>query len=227
MSLLSCSEITHKDEKTQLRKNSNFIQKISKKKKSPLSGLTGKRNRFLEEKSIFYRLAHIENFALGLTSLDTIVNSFAVENSSKKNIKYVKTSHHRLKDICFKSSEKSDKSIIIFGEGIAGSLNDFEIYKNRTDYVNFLKCNQGNRKVSDIKLGKGLVHLNMSIGKVRNIFGSESSREPGFTKKKYGKLIYKKNIITENNCSTFYYFDIYFNKNRRVNRIKVSHGEQC
>ena len=185
------------------------------------------KNRLLKEKKFFDSISSIEDIKLP-APFGVIKDLFGDYTDS------ISLPSNR-EAICFKSSDKSDKSIIIFIKSL-NYLIGFMVMKDESGYRYFLKCNMGKRVISKLKFGKNLISLNMTRKEVGDRFGMSTKGEnyngeinDNIIKESYmpenNTMVYYKRYFEKNSSNgqriNFYVLRVVFNKNEYLGNDKV------
>ena len=188
-------------------------------------------NRALEGKYIFTSLSHIEDVGLFSSTLESVKKKFELKNDTPLlNAKYMSDAKHMKNkslttSICFKSSDRSDQSIIIFSS-FTKHIYSFELYRNGSEYYYFSKCKLGKKEIKNIRLGNDFLSLNTDLEKVRNVFGMGEEDTWSYKNNYNLKTNYKKNYkvktIKDSLHLFTYYLHIYFDKNKKAKQIFYS-----
>ena len=149
--------------------------------------------KLLKDKNLFDTLSSVEN--IKLPAPFGVVKDLFGNHTAHINI-----SPDR-KLICFKSKDKSDKSIIILIKYL-NYLIGFIAMKDGNNYKYLSKCSIGKKIINKLKFGKGLISFNMNRREVENRFGLEAGIED-YTKE-FNKIIMKKIYVYDSFYSKRY-----------------------
>ena len=170
------------------------------------------KGRLSEEKEFFDKISHLEKMKFANTRFKVAVNFFG------QYTKTVRRDDHSV-DICFKSSNKSDKSIIVLMESGFGELLGFELFRDGGNYKNLSKCNIGKRIIRDLKFSKGLLFLNMDREKINNMLGMDDYINKG----SFSELNYSRHYNEYDPWFDHYHkIKIKFDENNKIEWIYIT-----
>ena len=173
------------------------------------------KSRLLEEKELFDKIIYLEKMKFSNTSFKVATNFFGAYT------KIIESDSGHGKAICFKSSSKLDKSIIILlKSSLSYNLHGFELFRNGSNYKYFSKCNAGKKVIRNLKISDGLLSLNMDRKKINNMLGMDDYSNKGI----WSELNYFRNYNEYKPlpADLTYTIEIKFDKNDKAERIYIT-----